>query len=134
MAAKCTLVRDDGTRCGAYLYRGYDEEDPKYCYFHHPQTDMHEVRRRGGNKTGSSRRKLLPPGEYIKIDVQEEIDAVIPVFQRALDQLEVLHPSAQVLATIGNVASGLDRAMARREARGADVTRIEVVYVNDWRA
>ena len=41
--------------------------------------------------------------------------------------------SPQALATLGSVASTLDRAIARREGRGSDITRIEVEYVNDWR-
>jgi hypothetical protein len=39
----------------------------------------------------------------------------------------------ELMRTITTAASALDRAIDRRVSRGADVTKIEIEYVNDWR-
>ena len=125
---KCAGIKDDGSACKAYATRGTE-----YCIWHDPEvTDeaKQALRSKGGNRARYQKR---PPSDLPAIPVDATEDMVIPVFQRALAQLEDMHPSPQALATIGNIASGLDRAIGRREARGADVTRIEVEYINDWR-
>jgi hypothetical protein len=61
--------------------------------------------------------------EYISIDV----------FNRAINQLEGMNATPEILRTIADVAAKLDRAMERRANRKADVQRIEVVFTHDWR-
>ena len=126
--AKCAATKLDGDPCGANASRG-----TAYCIWHDPEVSDEtkaEMRGRGGVAAGYKRR---PPTNMPKIEVEEKEDSVIPVLQRAVATLEDMKVSPQALATLGSVASTLDRAIARQEARGADVTRIEVVYISDWR-
>ena len=121
MAEKCKHIKPDGSQCGNWSQRTGD-----YCFWHDPEIPDAEktaARSKGGER---ARYQNLPPTE-------DRIDMVIPSLERAIRQIEQMQVSPQTMATLGNVASALDRAIGRREARGADVTRIEVVYVNDWR-
>jgi len=122
MAEKCKHIKPDGSQCGNWSQRTGD-----YCFWHDPEIPDAEktaARSKGGER---ARYQNLPP-----TNLQQE-DKVIPVLARAVEQLEQMQVSPQTMATLGNVASALDRAIGRREARGADVTLIEVEYVNDWR-
>ena len=128
MAVTCKHVKPDGSRCGAYPLSGEE-----YCVWHHP--DKEETRVKMRKKAGfMAAHKPLPPSELPDLDPEDEVDVVIPVLQRAVKQLEGMKPSPSTMATLGNVASALDRALERRANRGADITTIEVVYVNDWRS
>lgn len=128
MAETCAFVRENGTRCGAYPPAGNE-----YCLWHDPERaeEAEKARRKGGYNAVN---KPLPPSELPEVEAERELDMVIPVLQRAVKQLEEMKPSPSTMATLGNVASALDRAIERRANRNADVTKIEVVYVNDWRA
>ena len=128
MADKCIGIKVDGTPCKANASRG-----TAYCIWHDPDISDEEkyaMRAKGGQR---ARYQNLPPSRMPVVEAEETEDMVIPVLQRAVEQLESMQVSPSTMATLGNVASALDRAIARREARGANVTRIEVVYVNDWR-
>ena len=125
MAEKCAFIKPDGVRCGAWSMK-----DSEYCVAHDERFDMAELGRQGGKL---NRYKVLPPSEMPEIDIDEHDDLVIPVLQRAVEQLEAMRVTPETMRTLGNVASALDRAMERRANRGADVQRIEVTYTNDWR-
>ena len=128
MAETCKHIKDNGDRCGAYPSGGSE-----YCIWHDPdrKEQAARMRRRGGY---NATMQPLPPSELPDLDPEDEVDVVIPVLQRAVKQLEGMKPSPSTMATLGNVASALDRALERRANRGADITTIEVVYVNDWRS
>jgi hypothetical protein len=49
----------------------------------------------------------------------------------ALKQRQDTNDVAREMTT---ALAALDRAYDRRASRGADITVVEVVYVNDWRA
>jgi len=125
MAEKCKHIKPDGSRCKAWALSGTE-----LCFMHTGDNAV-KAGRKGGY---AARVEPLPPSEMIELPPDAEEDAVIPVLQRAIAQLEGMRPSPQILATIGNVASALDRAIERRVNRGADVTKIEVIYVADWRS
>lgn len=127
MKEKCAHVKPDGTRCGAWSMH-----DSEFCYFH-SGVDIKALAAAGGRRSKAV--DPLPPTVMPDVELEQldDLDMIIPVFQRAIEQLETMKPTPQTLATLGNVASAYDRAIDRRASRGADVTRIEVVYVNDWR-
>lgn len=127
--AKCAATKADGTPCGANASRG-----TAYCYWHDPAVSEEEKQAKRSLGGQRARYQNLPGTRMGRIEPETREDMVIPVLQRAVEQLEQMQVSPQTMATLGNVASALDRAIGRREARGADVTRIEVEYVNDWRS
>lgn len=122
MSTKCAHVHPPGhakagLQCGAWSLA-----DSEFCPIHSGLIDPSEIGTKGGAAT---RYKGLPPSESAD---------PIAALSRAVSQLEDMKPSPEVLRTITAAASALDRAQNSAEARGADITRIEVVYVNDWRA
>lgn len=127
MAEYCIHVHDDGRRCGAY-----QQKTSEYCYFHDPEKveERHAARVKAGKRT---RYYALPPSDIPEIEAGEAEDVVIPVLKRAVEQLEGMQPSPEVMRTLTAAASALDRAIERAVNRGSDVQRIEVIYVNDWR-
>ena len=119
LADKCAYIKDDGDQCGNWQMGASG-----WCFWHNPavpESERMEARSKGGTAT---KYRPLPPS-----DTADPIAAL----SRAVAQLEDMKPSPEVLRTITAAASALDRAQDRQESRGADITRIEVVYVNDWR-
>ena len=119
MTEKCKHLKPDGSRCG-----NWEMELSGWCYWHNPavpDADKHAARVRGGEATKYTK---LPPSENTN---------PIPILSRAVAQLEDMKPSPEVLRTITAAASALDRAQERADNRGSDITRIEVIYINDWR-
>ena len=119
LADKCAYIKDDGDQCG-----NWEMEGSGWCYWHNPaipESEKAAARGRGGTAT---RYKKLPPSDAT--------DPIL-VLERAVKQLEDMKPSPETLRTITAAASALDRAVERADSRGADITRIEVVYVNNWR-
>jgi hypothetical protein len=125
MAEPCAFIKPDGKRCKAYAMH-----DSEYCFMH-TGDNAKTAGRKGGYMAA---RQPLPPSEMPEVSLEDEVDMVIPVLQRAVQQLEAMRPSPSIMATLGNVASALDRAIERRVNRGADVTKIVVEYVNNWRS
>ena len=125
---KCSATNASGQPCGAHASRGTE-----YCYWHDPEVPEAEKQAKRSKGGQRARYQRLPGTKMKRVEPDVQEDMVIPVLQRAVEQLEAMQVSPQTMATLGNVASALDRAIGRREDRGADVTRIEVEYINDWR-
>jgi len=136
MQSQCTEIKKDGNRCGAPAWQSggaepHADHDPTKCYIHQSYVDPAEMGRKGAKVRNYE--KPLPPSKLPEVEVEETEDLVIPVLQRAVKQLEEMNATPRVMATLGQVASTLDRAIERKANRGADITKIEVEYINDWR-
>jgi hypothetical protein len=126
MSEPCAFIKPDGKRCKAYAMH-----DSEFCYMH-TGDNAKTAGRKGGY--AAARPVTLPPTEMPELPLDAEEDMVIPVLQRAVKQLEAMRASPSIMATLGSVASALDRAIERRISRGADVMKIEVEYINNWRS
>ena len=127
MSEKCAKILATGERCTAWSLK-----DGPYCYMH-SGIDTKALGAKGG---AASAYQAITNVHVLDVEpeVDEVEDQVIPLLQSIANELQGMKSSPEVMRTLTQVASTLDRAMERRANRGADVTRIEVEYVNDWRA
>lgn len=126
---RCTYVfpPDDergraGRRCTAWRW-----EDTEFCFFHHPDNDPTEIGAKGGEMGGY--RKIKPIKKPSDAD-----DYIIAQLEGVIDMLnDGNRQTPEVARALTQALSTLDRAIDRREARGANTTKIIIEYVNDWR-
>ena len=102
--------------------------DKDVCFAHDPES---KARAALGRKMSGGARKY--PNIQV-VDAEEADDYVIDNLLNVVEALKGRQNTNDVAREMTTALAALDRAYDRRASRGADVTLVEVVYVNDWRA
>ena len=120
---QCPVIKPDGERCKGKVFK-----DNETCAFHNPETKMKGAIAR--QLSGGARK--YP--DIMVADADNVDDYVVDNLQNVIAALKGRNDTDDTARVLTQALSTLDRALDRRAARGADVTVVEVVYVNDWRA
>jgi hypothetical protein len=120
---QCPTIKKDGTRCNGKVFK-----DHETCAFHRPEVQLNASLAR--QLSGGARKY---PNIQV-VEANEADDYVIDNLLNVVEALKQRQDTNDVAREMTTALAALDRAYDRRASRGADITVVEVVYVNDWRA
>ena len=120
---RCPVIKSNGEQCKGRVFK-----DHETCAFHDPENKLKAAIAR--DLRGASRK--YP--DIMVVDNEDVDDYVVDNLQNVIAALKGRNDTDDTARVLTQALSTLDRALDRRAARGADVTVVEVVYVNDWRA